>query len=275
MVPEADHAASHDEGYGALPIVVGVTRSAASRAAASWAAVEARDRGIPVRLVAVVEKDYERSQAEDSIRHARAAVERVAPTVRIDEAIRFGEPSDVLVAESASAAMLCVGTRHRIGAPLESTVTAVAERARSAVAVIRPEGFTGPMDTGVVSVVLDDTPDNDTVVTTAMREGRLRNAVVRQIDHRVDSWVRRFPDVPVEIVAAGSGRLPRDARDGVLPQLAVIPQAEAGRLAGATSPCYHPIAGYPDCSMLFVPTDRSRRHRGGAGRPEHEPKEPT
>lgn len=275
---EVDRAARRDEigddDADASPIVVGVNRSVAARAAASWAAAEARDRGVAVRLVAVIAHDHERSQAEDSMRWARAAVERAAPTVRIDEAIRFGDPSDVLVAESACAAMVCVGTRHRIGTPLEPMVTAVVERAQSAVAVIRPEDFTGLAGSGIVSVVLDDTPDNDTVVATAMREGRLRNAVVRQIDHRVNSWVRRFPDVPVEIVADGSGQVPHP-RAGVRPRLAVMPQTDAARLVGAASPCYHPIAGYPDFSMLFVPTDRSRHHPYDAAPPDLDSKEPT
>ena len=274
---EVDRAARHDEigdDDAASPIVVGVNRSVAARAAASWAAVEARDRGVAVRLVAVVAHDYERSQAEDSLRWARAAVERAAPTVRIEEAVRFGDPSDVLVDESFCAAMVCVGTRHRIGTPVEPTVTTVVERARSAVAVIRPEDFTGTAGSGTVSVVLDDTPDNDTVVATAMREGRLRNAVVRQIDHRVDSWVRRFPDVPVEIVADGSGQAPHP-RDGDRARLAVMPQTDAAQLVGVTSPCYHPIAGYPDLSMLFVPTDRPRRHPDSAASPDLDSKDPT
>lgn len=264
MDPEVDQLASPQEidpeEDDALPIVVGVNRSVAARAAASWAAVEARDQCIPVRLVAVIHDEHERSQAEDSLRLVRASVENVAPTVHIDEVIRFGEPSDVLVEESGRAAMVCLGTSHRVGASLERTVTTVAERAQSPVAVITPTDFNCEVGRGVVAVVLDDQPGNDAVVATAMREGRLRNAVVRQIDHRLDSWVRRFPDVVVEIVADGAGRGFDRGHDRVRPQLAVLPKTDAGRLAGSVSPCYHPIVGYPDVSMLFVPTPCLRHH---------------
>lgn len=236
-------------------IVVGVDRSVAARAAASWAAVEARDRSVPVRLVAVIRDDHDRSQAVDSMRCARAAVENREPSVSIDEAIRYGSPRDVLAEESRGAAMVCLGTSHAVGKPLGPTVTAVVERAHSAVAVIRPDDSTGTTQSGVVAVVLDDDPGNDTVVEQAMREGRLRNAVVRQVDHRLNSWVRRFPDVPVELVADGSGHRfsPNDYR--CRPQLVVLPKVDAERLAGSASPCYHPIPGYPDYSMLFVPAD--------------------
>jgi nucleotide-binding universal stress UspA family protein len=264
MNPEVDRPASPED-FGqddedASPIVVGVNRSVAARAAASWAAVEARDRGIRVRLVAVIRNEHERGQAEDSMRCVRASVETVAPAVRVDEVIRFGEPSDVLVAESVGAAMVCVGTSHRVGASLEPTVATVAERAQCPVAVIRPEDSTGAAGTGVVAVVVDDEPGNDAVVAMAMQQGRRRNAVVRQIDHRLDSWVRRFPDVHVEIVADGAGWGSSRVRDRARPQLAVLPKTDAGRLVGSVSPCYHPIVGYPDVSMLFVPPARPSGH---------------
>lgn len=243
----------HDDGDG-FPIVVGVSRTVAARAAASWAAVEARDRGIPVRLVAVIRHERERSQAQESLRGIRALVETAEPTVRVDAVIRVGEPSDVLAEESAGAAMVCLGTSHRAGTPLQATVAAVAERAPCPVAVIRPCDFSGGVGTGVVAVVLDDDPGNDAVVATAMEEGRRRNAVVRQIDHRLDSWVRRFPDVHVEIVADGVGRSSGCPGEHTRPQLAVLPKTDAARLVDSTSPCYHPIVGYPDVSMLFVPT---------------------
>ena len=39
-----------------------------------------------------------------------------------------------------------------------------------------------------------------------MEEGRLRRAPVLLIDRRVDSWVRRYPDVHVQTVATRQGR---------------------------------------------------------------------
>ncbi|OBF29569.1 hypothetical protein A5724_25055 [Mycobacterium sp. ACS1612] len=103
--------------------------------------------------------------------------------------------------------------------------------------------------------MLDDRPDNDARVHLAMQEGRLRKATVRQVDRRVDSWIRRYPDVPVEVVAAGTGRQYRQSDgDGADVQLAVVGAADAGAAATLTMPNCHPILGYPDCSVLLVRT---------------------
>ena len=158
----------------------------------------------------------------------------------------------MLLEESRSAAIVCVGSGFREGAPLGVTATTLAERAHCPVAVIRnTDAFTVRGD-GVVAVVLDDEPDNDAVVYQAMREGRLRHATVRQIDRRLDSWVRRFPDVRVDIVAAGMGSGTRDSHHRDPPQLAVLGRRDAASVAGVVTPNCHPIVGYPDCSVLFA-----------------------
>ncbi len=103
----------------------------------------------------------------------------------------------------------------------------------------------------MVAVVLNDDPDNDEVVHQAMEQGRRRHATVRQIDRRLDSWVRRYPDVHVETVAAGTG-----ARSGgkgsTAIELAVVGSADASEMAGLATPNCHPIVGFPDCSVLVV-----------------------
>jgi hypothetical protein len=126
-------------------------------------------------------------------------------------------------------------------------------RAHCPVAVIRSDCDGSPGDGGVISVVLDDEPDNDAVVHLAMHEGRLRNATVRQIDRRVDSWIRRYPDVPVEIVAAGTGRYYRSAGNhDVGVQLAVVGDSHADEIWALGVPDCRSIVGYPDCSVLIV-----------------------
>ncbi len=108
-------------------------------------------------------------------------------------------------------------------------------------------------DAAVVSVVLDDDPDNDSVVHLAMEEGRLRDATVRQVDRRLTSWVRRFPDVHVELVSAGRGRSCLEShQDRRHIGLAVVGQADADRITELKFPNCHPIVGYPDCSVLLV-----------------------
>ena len=134
------------------------------------------------------------------------------------------------------------------------TASALAERACCPVAIIRSRGDGTPDTDGVVSVVLSDEADNDEVVHLAMHEGRLRGATVRQIDQRTDSWIRRYPDVHVETVAAGTGRQYRELRASPSMQ-SDWPSwvaRDADKITSLRVPNCHPILGYPDCSVLLV-----------------------
>lgn len=240
-------------------VVVGVDGSPQARVAVSWAVAEARDRDVPLRLVAVVDgqtRIHNQEQAQDALRLACSAIENPSTSVPFERVVEFGSAPWVLLEESRSAAMVCVGSVVHEGIPLGVTATTLAERARCPVAVIRSsDAFSAPPG-GVIAVVLDDEPDNDAVVHQAMEEGRRRHATVHQIDRRLDSWVRRFPDVHVELVAAGTGPRDQDSTDGALPQLAVLGRKDVAHVAGVVTPNCHPIVGYPDCSLLFA-------HRNG------------
>jgi nucleotide-binding universal stress UspA family protein len=236
------------------PVVVGVDGSPTSRAAACWAVAEARDRGVPMRLVAVIDEDRRsRWSAQEALRLACGDVEDLSATVHFETVVRRGSVPEILLQESQSAALICVGTHQRTGEPLGRIATALAEGAHCGVAII--SSCDAETDGGVIAVVLDDEPDNHAVVHQAMREGRLRHSTVRQVDRRVDSWARRFPDVHVETVAAGLGWSAGESRDHRLPNLAVLGRKDAAHVAGVVTPNCHPIVGYPDCSLLFVRGD--------------------
>ena len=237
-------------------IVVGVDGSHAALNAVRWAAAEAADRDVPLRIVHAVSSGEEPSRSDTVLLDAEAAATEALESVRPVLAKAPGEPGDVLAGESDEATMVCIGSRPRqcsAGPLFGPTASALAERARCPVAIIRSRGD-GTSDTdGVVSVVLSDEADNDEVVHLAMHEGRLRGATVRQIDQRTDSWVRRYPDVPVETVAAGAGRQYRDCiRPGAGVGLAVVGRSDADRITSLRVPNCHPILGYPDCSVLLV-----------------------
>jgi hypothetical protein len=100
--------------------------------------------------------------------------------------------------------------------------------------------------------VQNDEPDNEMVVQRAMEEGRLRRAPVLLIDMRLDSWVRRYPDVYVETVAARQGRRRRDANRSDSIQLAVVGSADAEHVARLIWPDYHPVLGDANRSVLLV-----------------------
>jgi nucleotide-binding universal stress UspA family protein len=245
-----------------VPVVVGIDGSIAAINAAKWAVAEAKSQGAPLRLVHVIPHTRTPSasrsavkRGQDVLQYAAAAVADAGNTGPVETEIRCGTPAEELIDESRGAVMVCVGTGgyrpalepHRLG----PTAVALAEKALCSVAIIRTEDNGTTPNGGVIAVVLDDQPDNDEVVHQAMREGRLRKATVRQIDRRLNSWVRRYPDVRVETVACGTG--PRySERTTAAVDLAVVGRAGADQLGQLATPNCHPILGYPDCSVLLV-----------------------
>jgi nucleotide-binding universal stress UspA family protein len=247
-------------------VVVGVDGSQAAVNAARWAVDEAISRRTPLRLVYVIPRvarriasarasEWELKRGEMALRQADCAVRDVGKRVEVETAVFSGEPEPVLINESRSAALICVGTtRHGWTAEktLDPTAAALATQAHCPVAIIRTDpGEPPPTRDGVIAVVLNDEPDTDEIVHYAIEEGRRRRAIVRQIDRRLNSQTRHYPDVPVQIVAAGSGAKSGENHSSAI-QLAVVGKADADQIADlATSNC-HPIAGYLDCSLLLV-----------------------
>lgn len=248
----------------AKSVVVGVNGSQAAVNAAKWAIEEALTRQLPLRLVYVIPRhegrtasapisDWELERAEMALSQADCAVLSERKPVEIETAVLSGDPARVLVDESQDAALVCVGTSRRGWASdglLGPTAVALVADARCPVAIIRTNPDGSPTSLGVIAVVLNDEPDNDEVVHHAMEEGRRRHATVRQIDRRLNSWVRRYPDVRVQTVAAGTG-VHGEKRGGAV-DLAVVGSADADSIVGLATPNCHPIVGYPDCSVLVV-----------------------
>jgi nucleotide-binding universal stress UspA family protein len=249
----------------AKSVVVGVNGSQAAVTAAKWAIDEALSRQVPLRLVYVIPRreagagrgptsEWEVERGEMALSQADCAVQSEGKPVQVEWAILSGDPGQVLINESQEAALVCVGTARRGWAAdglLGPTAAALVAGAHCPVAIIRTNPDGSPTQLGVIAVVLNDEPDNDEVVHQAMEEARRRHATVRQIDRRLDSWVRRYPDVPVEVVAAGTGaKAPENHHSAI--DLAVVGEADADGLAGLATPNCHPILGYPDCSLLLV-----------------------
>ncbi len=253
----------------AKAVVVGVNGSKAAVNAAKWAIDEAVTRQLPVRLVYVIPdrearvgsgatSDWEVERAEMALAEAESAVLSTAindrKPVEIETAILSGNPAQALINQSEDAALVCVGTARRGWASdglLGPTAAGLVAHAHCPVAVIRTNPDGSPTELGVIAVVLNDDPDNDEVVHQAMEEGRRRHAVVRQIDRRLNSWIRRYPDVHVQTVAAGTGAKAGENYSSAI-ELAVVGSADADGMAGLATPNCHPIVGYPDCSVLVV-----------------------
>ena len=249
----------------AKSVVVGLNGSQAAVNAAKWAIEEALTRQLPLRLVYVIPRlgtqiespptsEWELERAETALSQADCAVQRAKKPVEVETAILSGDPGQVLIDESQDTALVCVGTSRRGWACdglLGPTAAALVASAQCPVAIIRTNPDGSPTELGVIAVVLNDEPDNDEVVHHAMEEGRRRHATVRQIDRRLNSWVRRYPDVQVQTVAAGTGVKSGEKHSGAI-ELAVIGGADAAEIVGLATPNCHPIMGYPDCSVLVV-----------------------
>lgn len=249
-------------------VVVGIDGSEAAINTAKWAIDEAICRGLPLRLVHVIPSaqphahlagsavgsDWELEKGEAALALAECAVQSAGTPVEVETVLLCGIPEQVLINESHDAALVCVGSaRHGWAAEklLGPTAAALARGAYCPVAIIRTSPGEPPSEHGVIAVVLNDQRDNDEVLHHAMEEGRRRNSTVRLIDRRINSWIRRYPDVPVEMVAAGTGARTA-AKHSHLVDLAVVGKADADEIAELATPNCHPILGYPDCSVLLI-----------------------
>lgn len=149
--------------FGAVPdsgrVVVGVDGSLAARRAVRFAAAEAGMRGLPLRILTVVDRppaadtispqsvlgtgwDGEGSGARALLDEALELAEETFPGLAVETAVRFGSTCPALVRESTRADLLVLGTRGRgttIGLLLGSVAIDVIARAHCPVAVVPPD----------------------------------------------------------------------------------------------------------------------------------------
>jgi nucleotide-binding universal stress UspA family protein len=246
-------------------VVVGIDGSQSALDAATWAVPEAVSLGVPLRLVHVTAPKHvwrppvetfacDAERAEVALYRAEMTVHDMGRPVEIETAMVCGRPDCVLIGASRQAAMVCVGSEGRgpcARMPLGSTAAALAKHAQCPVAIVR-SGGRPQIDSGWIAVVQNDEPDNDAVVHRAMEEGRLRRAPVLLIDRRLDSWVRHYPDVQVQTVAARQGGMQRIVNGSDSIQLAVVGIADAEQVARLVWPDYHPVLGDANRSVLLV-----------------------
>lgn len=257
------------DSHSAKPVVVGIDGSTPSIAAAQWGIKEAITRDVPLRLVCVMKSkhpssdDYYRDmhRAEESLRFAQAAVDAAGTYVKVETAILDGPPSAVLVEESRDAALICVGsvgigqyTRSILG----STAAELAEKAHCPVAVIRPQGFPSQQDADWVVVAVNDKPDNDVVVESALMEAELRRAPVLMLgnrdglEQRVKKCSQRHPGVHIYPITEGACVAGFLKKHDERVQLAVIGATEAGQLAHIIGPHGHRLFNHAQSSTLIV-----------------------
>lgn len=249
-------------------VVVGIDGSQAAINAAVWAVAESIDRDIPLRLVYVLEEallaEVEQEDVglqfeygDAALRCAAAAARAADGRVNAETVVLPGHRDEVLIDESRDAELICLGATgvgDRTAQPprLGTVARTVTECAHCPVAIIADDTQQVPKADSCIAVVLKDEPDKDDVVHAAMQEARLRKLPVLMIDRRLDSWVRRYPDVHVEIVATLEYAASYHECTCGRIQLAVVGRADADHIAELLGPDGNPIVASAGCSILAV-----------------------
>jgi nucleotide-binding universal stress UspA family protein len=263
-------------------VVVGIDGSAAAVHAAEWAVEEAIARDLPLRLICITaphpvdtrdpnEFQLEIEYAESVLRQASVAITAAGKDVKVDTAIVAGHPATVLLAESRTAELVCVGSSG-VGVlssrAVGSTATTLAQEASCPVAIIREHRERWRSDRRWIAVAVKARSDDEDIVVGAMREARLRHAPVvavglwqedfgftpyDELDRLMDSWRQRYPDVRVYPVTTRSGLAAFLNEDDDEPiGIVVIGPDEASRVAQIVGPHSHHILGHSECSVLVV-----------------------
>ena len=277
------------------PVVVAIEGSNAAIGAAEWAAKEAMHHDLPLRLVHVIHttdkttngadvNPVENEYAETCLRAACSAVKATGIPVQVDIAVLRGQIGATLVDESKGATLICLGSTGigRIAAAvIGSTATTVAEQARCPVAIIRRTHDRPLPAAGFIAVILDGQPGNDEAMRCAMEEARIRQAPVlalgtwpwplfdidyERFDRQLDHWLRRYPDVKVEIATTRMSAIRYlEGFIGAL-QLVVIGSTDVHQVMDLVGPRTLSLLAHADCSVLVVRdplqlTDPPRYHR--------------
>ena len=162
-------------------IIVAVDGGESGLAAARWAAGEARRRNWALRVVHVLDWEWQtarydfgggqfetaRRVAANVVRNAARVAEIIAPTISVDTDVPIGNPVAQLIAVSENAGLLVLGCRGLggfAGLRLGSVSHRVATHVNCPVVVIR--GGVKPDDAPVVTGV-DDSASADTVLDVA------------------------------------------------------------------------------------------------------------
>ncbi|SHN88369.1 Nucleotide-binding universal stress protein, UspA family [Geodermatophilus obscurus] len=197
-----------------LPVVVGVDGSRDATAAARLGAREAAFRSAPLRLVLAfpwaqgdripAPEGFDawavlRASADFVLGSLEAMAREEAPGLRVESRLADGPAVDVLVAESETAQLLCVGSTSTGGVGdllLGSTASAVVRLSRCPVLVVPQRPGTAVSERSGVVVGLDGTSDDDPVLAFALRAAADRSTELVA----VHTWEHMAPG-PVGLLA--------------------------------------------------------------------------
>ncbi|WIV54235.1 universal stress protein [Amycolatopsis nalaikhensis] len=234
------------------PVVAGVDASAASFAAIRWAANEARLRDTTLRLLhaCFVEDTAARDDGELLLEHVHRRLRRSAevarewaPGVRVETVVRLGLAVDLLLAESADAALVVLGS-HGLGGLRGALIGSVALRvaAGAACPVVVVPGHR-PATGGPIVVGLDASASSEHALGFALEQAATTGAPVHvvhawhtgdggteqaDLTARLASWVRKYPDLAITAHAVRD-RSPSWALANAVPDARLIVVGTRGR----------------------------------------------
>ncbi|WIY00451.1 universal stress protein [Amycolatopsis mongoliensis] len=204
------------------PVVAGVDASAVSFAAIRWAAMEAAHRDTTLRLLhacvfeAVPPRAHDESElllehVHRALRRGAEIAREAAPGIQVETQVRLGLAVDLLLAESADAGLVVLGS-HGLGglrgALIGSVALRVAAGAACPVVVVRGHSRPG----GPVVVGLDPTGAGEHALRFGLEEAAARRAPVlvvhafhgddeaaeqRNLETHVESWARKYPALEI------------------------------------------------------------------------------
>jgi nucleotide-binding universal stress UspA family protein len=190
-------------------VVVGVDGSTGGDAAVVWAARYAAAHRRPLRLVhgagALVVSDfgYDLEEARESlllagrsvIEHARDRALTESPSLHVTTRLEAGEPRSLLVAETADAHLLVLGSRGHgavLSLLLGSVGVALVAHAVCPVVVVRPAAEEGAARPVVVGV--DGAQDSSEALTFAFELADDQHRPLEVVHAAGESWMFPIPD---------------------------------------------------------------------------------
>jgi len=291
------------------PIVVGVDGSDAALHAVRWAAAEARQRRRGLRLVHAINdvslsypralptrqdlRGVLRMRGQRLLRAARDVAREVAPEIDLHLELSYDGPTPVLLAESASASLLVLGTKglRPVGRILTGSVSvALAARAECPVALVRGHvAEEAPPTEGPVVVGVDGSPASEEAIGIAFEEASWRKTPLvalhswddaflagvfeetrwtldkpaveeherELLAQRIAGWQEKYPDVRVDRVVVRGHPAERllDVADGA--QLIVVGSRGRGGLVGMVlGSTSQSVMSYALCPVIVA-----RHHR--------------
>ncbi|MDX1890779.1 universal stress protein [Mycolicibacterium sp. 050158] len=180
-----------------LPVVVGIDGSKHARRAAVWAHAEARDWAVPLKLVYVIDSDAEDfevmvDEARQALDEARAAVMETGAPVEVKSEILYGDPAAMLIDESRSSRLVCLGAKGRHDSAAGhrgATAATIAEFGFCPVTIVRCHPRHGHRADSWIVAVLGESSVSHGVLQTALDEAVRRNAPVLALP----SWPAAVP----------------------------------------------------------------------------------